>query len=175
MKFLSYNINIHLIGHLHRQFTLIVRGDIRRVCDRLINRPSFYLLSRTLMSKRLLKILSSAWPVPSTALPELASGVPTGAQSVGLTGALNGRITGQSGAAAPKTRITLRSLGVGREQSPETNRAGLYQSCALMPGAYSLTARVKVSRRESLVRVLVGDITPRDVEMRIGTGRDRNR
>jgi hypothetical protein len=91
------------------------------------------------------------------------------AQNVVLTGAIGGRVTDVSGAAVPGTLIVLRNLGTGNEQSAVTTGAGLYSFPALMPGTYSVVARLKGFRdAEALVRVLVGDTTTQNIQLRIG-------
>jgi len=101
----------------------------------------------------------------------LASCVLLSAQNVVLTGAVNGRITDQSGASVPGASVTLRNLATGVEESIKTNRAGLYQFPVLMTGTYSVTANVQGFRNaEALVRVLVGSTTLQDFHMQVGQG-----
>jgi hypothetical protein len=97
-----------------------------------------------------------------------ASGV--SAQNVVLTGSIAGRVTEASGATVPATRLTLRNLDTGVEQTTAAGRSGLYQFGALMPGTYSVTAN-QVGFREAtvLVRVLVGDATRQDVRLEVGS------
>ena len=95
------------------------------------------------------------------------------AQNVVLTGSLSGRVTDQSEAAVPEAQVVLRNLQTGVTVSAETNRLGLYRFAALMPGSYSVTASAKGFRDvEALVRVLVGNNTLQDIEMRVGAGRE---
>jgi hypothetical protein len=102
----------------------------------------------------------------------LASCVLLSAQNVVLTGAVNGRITDQSGASVPGASVTLRNLATGVEESIKTNRAGLYQFPVLMPGTYSVTASVQGFRNaEALVRVLVGSTTLQNFRMQVGQGK----
>jgi hypothetical protein len=99
----------------------------------------------------------------------LASCLCLSAQNVVLTGAISGRVTDPAGAIVQKASLILRNLATGVEQSAETNRAGLYQFSALMPGTYSVTASVKGFRDlEALVRVQVGNTTLQDVKLQVG-------
>ena len=103
----------------------------------------------------------------------LLSYAPATAQNVVLTGALSGRATDQSGAAAPRVRVIVRDIDTGVEQSTETNDTGFYRFPALAPGAYSITAALKGFRdAEGLVQVLVGNLTVQDIRLKLGTGKD---
>jgi hypothetical protein len=98
------------------------------------------------------------------------------AQNVVLTGAIGGRVTDESSAIVPGATLVLRNLGTGIEQSTKTNRAGLYQFPALMPGTYSVTASVKgFHDTEALVRVLVGNTTLQDIKLKVGAGTEEVR
>src|SRR5579863_5418627 len=95
------------------------------------------------------------------------------AQNVVLTGAIGGRVTDQSGAIMPGARVVVRNLATGQQQSAVTNRAGLYQFLALMPGTYLVTATGKGFRDvEALVRVLVGNATSQDLTLGVAADRD---
>ena len=103
----------------------------------------------------------------------LATGTLLTAQNVVLTGAISGRVTDASGAIVPGASIVLRNLATGLEQATETSKAGLYQFPALIPGAYSVTARLKGFRGvEALVRVLVGNTSSQDIKLQVGAGVD---
>jgi hypothetical protein len=103
----------------------------------------------------------------------LASCVLLTAQNVVLTGALNGRVTDQSGAVVPGASVVVRNLATGVQQSAETNHAGLYRFPVLMPGAYSITASLRGFRDvQGLVRVLVGNATLQDIKLQVGTSSD---
>jgi hypothetical protein len=96
------------------------------------------------------------------------------AQNVVLSGALSGRITDQTGAVVPRASVVVRNLATGVNQSAETNREGLYQLPALMPGAYSITASQKGFRTvQVLVQVRVGSTTLQDVKLQVGAGSDQ--
>ena len=91
------------------------------------------------------------------------------AQNSVLTGALGGRVTDQSGAVAPGTKIVVRNLATGVDQSAQTNQAGLYRFPAIMPGLYSITATLKGFHDvQVLVRVRVGNTTLQDVKLQVG-------
>ncbi len=94
-------------------------------------------------------------------------------QNVVLTGAVGGRITDQTGAVVPGVSVLLRNLATGVQQSAVSDRAGLYQFPALMPGTYSVAATGKGFRDvEALVRVLVGNTTSQDLKLEVGAGGD---
>src|SRR5208283_1961850 len=91
------------------------------------------------------------------------------AQNSVLTGALGGRVTDESGAVVPGTKVVVRNLATGVDQSAETNHAGLYRLPAIMPGLYSITATLKGFRDvQVLVRVQVGNTTLQDVKLQVG-------
>lgn len=95
--------------------------------------------------------------------------LPLAAQNVVLTGAIGGRATDESGSVVPAARVTVRNLATGLERSTTTNRDGLYQFLALMPGTYSVSATAKGFHKfDALVRVLVGGSTLQDLRLRIG-------
>jgi len=103
----------------------------------------------------------------------LASCVLLAAQNVVLTGALNGRVTDQSGAVVPGVSVIARNLATGVQQSAETSRAGLYWFPAVMPGSYSVYANLKGFRVvEALVRVQVGNTTSQDIKLQVGASAD---
>jgi hypothetical protein len=95
------------------------------------------------------------------------------AQNVVLTGSLSGRISDPSGAVVPGASVLVRSLATGVEQAATTNHAGAYQFAALMPGAYSVTARLKGFRDvEVLAQVLVGRSALQDIKLQVGASAD---
>ncbi len=95
------------------------------------------------------------------------------AQNVVLTGALGGRVTDQSGAVVPGASVLVQNLDTCVNQSAQTNQTGLYRFPALMPGSYSLRASSKGFRdAQGLVRVLVGNITLQDINLRVGAKGD---
>ncbi|MGA8502339.1 MAG: TonB-dependent receptor [Candidatus Sulfotelmatobacter sp.] len=95
------------------------------------------------------------------------------AQNVVLTGALDGRITDQSGAVVPGASVLLRNLATRVQQSAETNRAGLYRFPVLMPGTYSVTASLNGFRDvQALVQVRVGNTTSQDIKLQVGASGD---
>jgi hypothetical protein len=107
------------------------------------------------------------------ALFVLASMLQLPAQNVVLTGALGGRVTDQSGAVVPGASVIIRNLATGVQQSRETNYAGLYRFPVVMPGNYSIGARLKGFRDvQVLVRVLVGNTTSQDIRLQVGASAD---
>jgi len=99
----------------------------------------------------------------------LAGCTPLSAQNVVLTGAIGGRVTDASGAIVPGASVVARNLGTGVQQSAVTNRAGLYQFPAMVPGTYSLTASGQGFRdAATLVRVLVGNSALQDFKLQPG-------
>lgn len=91
------------------------------------------------------------------------------AQNVVLTGAISGRVTDVSGAVVPGASLVLQNLNTGVEQSTATNRRGLYNFSALVPGTYSVVASAKGFRdAKSLVHVLVGNNAVQDVRLEAG-------
>lgn len=101
----------------------------------------------------------------------LLAGTWLNAQNVVLTGGISGRVTDASGAVVREASVVVRNLGTGVEQSGLTNRSGLYQFPSLMPGTYSLTARLKGFHDvEALVRVVVGNTTLQDLKLQVGAG-----
>ena len=106
-----------------------------------------------------------------SALFVLASVLQVAAQNAVLTGAIGGRVTDQRGAVVPGASVAVQNLGTGLQQSAVTDRAGLYQFLALMPGTYSLTATAKGFHDvEALVRVLVGNVTSQELRLQVGAG-----
>jgi hypothetical protein len=106
-----------------------------------------------------------------SALFVFASVLQVGAQNAVLTGAIGGRVTDKTGAMVPGALVVVRNLATGLQQSSVTDRAGLYQFLALMPGTYSLTATAKGFHDvEALVRVLVGNVTAQDLRLQVGAG-----
>ena len=103
----------------------------------------------------------------------LSSTVLLAAQSAVLTGALDGRITDQSGAAVPGAQVQVTNLATGVQQTAQTNHAGLYRLPVLMPGSYSVTASLQGFRDvQALVRVRVGNTTSQDIKLQVGAGSD---
>ncbi len=95
------------------------------------------------------------------------------AQNVVLTGAISGRVSDQSGAVLPGATVLLSNLATGVQESTTTNRSGLYEFPALMPGTYSVAASGQGFRDlQVLVRVLVGDNTLQDIKLQVGAGQD---
>ena len=104
-------------------------------------------------------------------LTVVASCASLAAQNVVLTGVISGRLTDQTGAVVPGVSVVVRNLATGVQQSTETNRAGLYQFLALMPGTYSVVATGKGFHDiQALVRVVVGNTTSQDLKLRLGIG-----
>jgi hypothetical protein len=107
--------------------------------------------------------------VLSLAACVLISYLSLSAQNVVLSGAIWGRVTDESGAIVPGTSVTVRNLGTGTEQSAVTNRDGLYQFRALIPGTYSVLTSLKGFREVSaLVQVQVGNTTLQDLNLQVG-------
>ncbi len=95
------------------------------------------------------------------------------AQNVVLTGSLGGLVTDQSGAIAPHASVVVKNLATGVEQTSQTNHAGLYRFPVVMPGTYSITASLKGFRDvQVLVRVLVGNTTSQDIQLKVGASAD---
>src|SRR5579863_7579872 len=93
------------------------------------------------------------------------------AQNTVLTGGIAGRVTDQVGAVVSGASVVLRNLATGLQQSSTTNRSGLYQFLALMPGTYSVTTSEKGFHDvEALVRVQVGNTTLEDLALQVGAG-----
>jgi hypothetical protein len=108
-------------------------------------------------------------PLLLAALFVLADTPQVPAQNTLLTGGIGGRVTDQAGAVVSGASVVLRNLATGRQQPSTTNRAGLYQFLALMPGTYSLTATGKGFHDvEALVRVQVGNTTFEDLRLEVG-------
>jgi Carboxypeptidase regulatory-like domain/TonB dependent receptor len=106
-------------------------------------------------------------------LAVLTSCVWLSAQNVVLTGFLSGRVSDQSGAVVSGASVVVQNLATGVEQSATTNRAGIYQFPALMPGSYSVTASLKGFRDvQVLAPVLVGHTTSQDFKLQVGASTD---
>src|SRR5208282_5430759 len=109
-----------------------------------------------------------------TLLVVLAGSLSLPAQNLVLTGALNGRVTDQSGAVVPGALVAVQNLKTGVKQSAETNNTGLYGFPVLPPGSYSLTATLKGFRDvQCMVQVLVGNTASQDIRLQVGAGGDR--
>jgi hypothetical protein len=103
----------------------------------------------------------------------LASSALLTAQNVVLTGSLGGRVTDPSGALVGGATVRVRNLATGVEQSTETNRSGLYQFPAIMPGNYSITASLKGFRDvQALLQVRVGNTALQDIKLQVGASAD---
>ena len=73
----------------------------------------------------------------------------------------------------PGASVLLRSLATGVEQSATTSHAGVYQFAAVMPGAYSVTARLKGFRNvEILTEVQIGRSALQDIKLQVGASAD---
>jgi len=135
-------------------------------------------LPLTHVLKTIIRAGTGMLPLPSRVticgiLMVLASCVSMTAQNVVLTGSLSGRITDSSGAVVPGASVVVRNLATGVEQTAGTNHAGLYPFPVVMPGTYSITASLKGFRDvQSLVRVLVGNITSQDIKFQVGASAD---
>src|SRR5271166_1712577 len=109
---------------------------------------------------------AAVWPI----LILLANCVLLTAQNVVLTGSLSGRVTDPDGAVVPGVSVVVRNLATGVEQSPVTNRVGLYRLPVLTPGTYSVRAHLLGFRdTEALVQVLVGSTTSQDFRLQVGS------
>jgi hypothetical protein len=109
------------------------------------------------------------WLKTCSLLVMSASCASLGAQNVVLTGSLSGRVSDQSGAVVPGAQVVLQNLETGVTVSEHTSRVGLYRFAAVTPGSYSVTTSAKGFHDvEALVRVLVGNNTLQDIEMRVG-------
>jgi len=103
----------------------------------------------------------------------LASGGFLAAQSAVLTGALDGRVTDQSGAVVPGAQVQVWNVDTGVQQTAQTNHAGIYRFPVLMPGSYSVTAILQGFRDvQVLVRVRVGNTTSQNIKLQVGAGSD---
>ena len=95
------------------------------------------------------------------------------AQNVVLTGVISGRLSDEGGAVIPGASVVVQNLATGTQQSTVTNRAGLYQFPALMPGTYSIAASHEGFRDvQVLARVFVGNTTLQDIKLRVGARPD---
>jgi hypothetical protein len=105
---------------------------------------------------------------------QAANGVLLCGQNVILSGALIGRVTDQSGALIPGAKVVLQNLATGVQQSAESNQVGVFRFPVLMPGSYSLTAGSKGFREtQALVQVYVGNTVSEDLQLLVGTTRDK--
>ncbi len=122
-------------------------------------------------SERMLRAVTRA--VRGSVLVVLTGCLWVSAQNVVLTGSLSGRVTDNSGAVVPGAWVVVQSLATGVKLSAETNHAGLYRFPVVMPGSYSITAKLKGFRDvEALVRVLVGNATLQDIQLQVGAATD---
>jgi len=64
-------------------------------------------------------------------------GLPVNAQVAG--GSVTGRVTGESGAAMPDVRISVKDVNTGLARTATTNTAGLYSVLDLAPGSFEMT------------------------------------
>ena len=63
--------------------------------------------------------------------------LPVNAQVAG--GSITGTVTGESGAAMPDVRITVKEVGTGLDRTATTNTSGLYSVPDLSPGNFEMT------------------------------------
>lgn len=95
------------------------------------------------------------------------------AQNVVVTGAITGRITDPSGAVVPGADLTVSNSEIGVRQSTITNVVGIYRF-VLASGTYTITVSHKGfhSMLVGQVRVLIGNTTEQDVQLRVGASDD---
>src|SRR6266487_5605427 len=67
----------------------------------------------------------------------------------GVRSTLVGRVTDESGAVIPKTKITVTNTGTNESRSAETNDNGEFVIPQLAPGEYALTADHESFRKEA--------------------------
>jgi hypothetical protein len=96
----------------------------------------------------------------------------TSAQSTTATGSIQGTITDPSGAVVAGVPITIASADTGQELHLVSSAAGTFNSGALLPGTYVLSADAKGFRPVSLpMAVQVGVISAGNIKLQIGTER----
>jgi len=71
-------------------------------------------------------------------------GLPANAQVPG--GSITGTVSGESGAAMPDVRISVKDVGTGLARTATTNTAGLYSVPDLSPGNFEMTVSASDSR-----------------------------
>ncbi|HYA26259.1 MAG TPA: carboxypeptidase-like regulatory domain-containing protein, partial [Terriglobales bacterium] len=98
--------------------------------------------------------------------------VATSAQSTTATGSIQGTITDASGAVVPGVAVTITSAATGQELHFVSSPAGTYNSGALLPGNYVLSADAKGFRPVSLpIRVEVGVVSAGNIRLQVGSER----
>jgi hypothetical protein len=91
------------------------------------------------------------------------------AQSV-VTGGAAGTVTDSSGAVVAGANVTLKRVTTGEAQTMTTNATGIFQFSLLKPGDYALTvAREGFMTGTAEIQVLLGQITPSNVTLQVGS------
>jgi hypothetical protein len=100
--------------------------------------------------------------------------LPLVAQNVVSTGSLAGRVADETGSLIADATMAVKNLDNGVELSTTTNRDGIYRFPVLTPGTYSLAVSAKGFRdADTLVRVLVGNTTSQDLQLRVGASAEK--
>jgi outer membrane receptor protein involved in Fe transport len=99
----------------------------------------------------------------------LLASVPAYSQVVG--GSLSGTITDESGAAIPKTAVSITNVATGVTTNVATNVQGIYNAPNLLPGNYQVTVSAPGFQTaiESGVILTVGSQQVLNIAMKVGT------
>lgn len=95
--------------------------------------------------------------------------LPLWSQATPTSGAIQGSITDQSGAAVPGATVTITNAGTGTSRTVTTDSAGLYNSGSLNPGQYSITVEAQnFSKLQSSVAVNVNVVSGGNFKLTVG-------
>src|SRR5260370_18093712 len=89
----------------------------------------------------------------------------------GIRSTLVGRVTDESGAVIPKTKVTVTNVGTNESRSAETNDNGEFVIPQLAPGEYTLTAEHPSFRKEARKGIVLetGQQARLDLVLKVGS------
>jgi Carboxypeptidase regulatory-like domain len=95
--------------------------------------------------------------------------LPLWSQATPTSGAIQGSITDQSGAAVPNAQVTITNAGTGSSRTSVTDSAGLYNSGSLNPGQYKIEVVAPgFQKLQSTVPVNVNAIAGGNFKLTVG-------
>ena len=93
------------------------------------------------------------------------------AQSLAAGGAIEGRVTDESGAVLPGVNVTIRNTGTGIVRETQTDAAGVYRAPLLPVGTYEVTAVLTgfaTTKRPNLT-LAVGQVLNADLTLKVAS------